>query len=229
MPRDAIQITSIDAPRPPSAPRLNPPRTTPPRGQTCTHSKFKHLSTPRGGGGGRAPVVNPRLYIYSHTSARVLVMGVHTSRLRVIPPRPIASLPDPIARVDRGARDRGAGRSRAGGCLSVFLPVVTHERVHAPRPGPTVGPWGRPTRARVRPRARSTTSRVVASIRDDASSTAVPHTRTRAFGTRTSRTFRRVRSTLERTLVTSRTHARTHARAHRFRINTPHHHTTRET
>ena len=40
-----------------------------------------HLSTPRGGGGGRAPVVNPRLYIYSHTSARVLVMGVHTSRL----------------------------------------------------------------------------------------------------------------------------------------------------
>jgi len=166
----------------------------------------------RGRGGGRAPVVNPRLYIYSHTSARVLVMGVHTSRLRVIPPRPIASLPDPPDREGRSGRARSRGRSIAGGCLSVFLPVVTHERVHAPRPGPTVGPWGRPTRARVRTRARSTTSRFVASIRDDASSTAVPHTRTRAFGTRTSRTFRRVRSTLERTLVTSRTHARARAR-----------------
>ena len=167
----------------------------------------------RGRGGGRAPVVNPRLYIYSHTSARVLVMGVHTSRLRVIPPRPIASLPDPPDREGRSGRARSRGRSIAGGCLSVFLPVVTHERVHAPRPGPTVGPWGRPTRARVRPRARSTTSRVVASR----SETTRPRPRSRTHGRARSVHARHVRFVAfdppsnARSSPLGRTHA--HARA----------------
>ena len=147
MPREAIQITShpIDRrpTRPPSAPRLNPPRTTPPRGQTCTHSKFKHLST-RWRGWSRAGREPSSIYIYSHTRARVLVMGVHTSRLRdTTTTHRVPPLPDPIARVDRGARDRGAGRSRAGGCLSVCLFTGRDSRTSPRIPAAPVPRWAR--------------------------------------------------------------------------------------
>ena len=129
----------------------------------------------------------------------------------------------PRSRGSIGARSRG--RSIAGGCLSVFLPVVTHERVHASRShGGAVGP----SHPREGSNARSIRSRRpsmgIMGIDDVAVRGVDPRRRvldrgpahTDARVRYTHVTFRRVRSTLERTLVTSRTHTHAHTHAHRI-------------
>jgi len=232
MPRDAIQITfkshHIDR-RPTTA--LGPapkPSTHDPSARARAHIQN---SNTRWRGWSRAGREPSSIYLFAHQRTRARDGCTHTSTTsdttttHRVPPRP--------DREGRSAgRARSRGRSIARGGVSVCLFTGRDSRTS---PRPTVrshgGPVG-PSHPREGSNARSI---------DDVAGRGVDprrrvldrgpaHTDARVRYTHV--TFRRVRSTLERTLVTSRTHARTRTRTRIASVSDKHHtapHHTRET